>query len=288
MDRRVIMPFCISLLFVLLCSSVLGQSHPGHAVLTETAAVSHADGNAKVAVTAPRSLLTAIHAIRSEYGWVVDYEDPIYIPADLVDATDPAWRSANPSAKGATAPAGSAFTTSFDEHSASELLTAAGETRVLNKVIDDYNSSDQPGRFQLKNTDGRLRVVGIASKAASTDQPPLSILDTKITLPVQTRTADQAVKDILAALSAATHINTVEVLVPINVMQGSTSIGGSDVEARVLLEEVITAVNRKLYWELIYYPDTSTYMFNLYPKTMAYYDVRHRRIEVVDDKPAEQ
>jgi hypothetical protein len=59
--------------------------------------ITHTGAHAVVAVDQPRPLYSAVHTIREEYGWLVDYEDPRYdSQTDLKDATSPHWRASHP------------------------------------------------------------------------------------------------------------------------------------------------------------------------------------------------
>jgi hypothetical protein len=58
----------------------------------DRATIEQVDGTVSVRANSSLPLEHAIEAIRQEYGWTVDYEDPPYESYDLVDGTDPAWQ----------------------------------------------------------------------------------------------------------------------------------------------------------------------------------------------------
>ena len=80
---------------VLFFTEVYGQQVQSQSHFMRRAMVEHHAGSATVVANDPRPLFQAITAVREEYGWVVDYEEPPYFSKyDLVDTTDPAWRAA--------------------------------------------------------------------------------------------------------------------------------------------------------------------------------------------------
>ena len=63
--------------------------------------ITYTGNAATVRANNARPLEQAIEAVREQYGWTVDFEDPPYESAyDLVDSTDPQWRKEHPTAKG--------------------------------------------------------------------------------------------------------------------------------------------------------------------------------------------
>ena len=58
------------------------------------AKVTRSGGDLVVSVAASRPLYFALLALSEQYGWVVDYEDPIYTRGETRDKTDPNWRKA--------------------------------------------------------------------------------------------------------------------------------------------------------------------------------------------------
>jgi hypothetical protein len=111
----------------------------------------------------PRPLTQAIETISQEYGWIVDFEDPPYRSHfDLVDATDPKWRATHPNEKGAMRISGGLFQSSFPEPST---ISDNAEEQVLQKLVADYNSSGNPGKFVVrKQAEDRYAVIGASRR----------------------------------------------------------------------------------------------------------------------------
>ncbi len=211
----------------------------------------------------PRPLDQAITAIRQEYGWIVDYEDPPYESNELVDDTDPNWRKAHPEANGVTRVAGGLFTTTFT--SGSDMSSGSpDEKRILDKVVADYEASANPGRFMLKteNTD-RFSIVGVGSKGDTGEEKTVApVLDTRISLPVQERTVSNSIQLILQAVSEGSGYKVLG-SAPVNlVLQARSKIGGENLPARQLLAQAASASRFPLVWALLYDANTHCYFMN--------------------------
>lgn len=65
--------------------SILGQS-PNKPSFLPAAVLGHCGATATLTANDPRPLLQAVEGISEEYGWIVDFEDPLYRSRfDLVD-----------------------------------------------------------------------------------------------------------------------------------------------------------------------------------------------------------
>jgi hypothetical protein len=130
----------------------------------EAAAVQHNAGSANIVANDPRPLAQAVSALRKEYGWLIDYEDPPYVSdSELVDVTDPQWRASHPGAPGYRIAAGGLFQCEYVE--GSDILTLAGQESVLRQIVSAYNRSGNPGKFIVRvEEEGRYSVVGCSVK----------------------------------------------------------------------------------------------------------------------------
>jgi hypothetical protein len=256
--------------FVIVLSNV--YAHPQdaiqvrHSKYMDHAEVRHLANLATITANDARPLAQALTALSEEYGWVVDFEDPPYYTTyDLVDDTDAKWRAAHPTAKGVTAIAGDSFQSQFSEnpHAAS---SPAEEEHILDTVVSDYNASTNPGRFRVVNEgDGRFAIVGISVKGDDgEDQPVNPILDTLISIPMDTRDAYTAIETILNALTVKSGTKVAPFIVPANALAHSqVTVGGQNIPARVLLLQTLSAAKLKLYWRLYYDHDVKMYGFSL-------------------------
>lgn len=126
----------------------------------------------EIAVNSPRPLDDVLIALAKKYGWRINYEDPRYPHADLVDDTDPSWLERHPDEGHVHVVGGGAFRANIslrvgDRPDAQQVIAA---------VVRAYNNSGNPGRFELRasnNNDNWLDVV----PTAAADGPQKPILD---------------------------------------------------------------------------------------------------------------
>jgi len=121
--------------------------------------VRHKGSTAKVMSNEPRPLRQAVESLSEEYGWIVDYEDPIYSDAEAVDRTEPLWVASHPGVRRRLV-VGGKFESEFPEV-ATTGSSVPEEKGVLQKVVADFNNSGNPGQFTLVDEGaGRFAVVG--------------------------------------------------------------------------------------------------------------------------------
>jgi hypothetical protein len=240
--------------------------------------ITHQGSRTTIVANGTRPLLQAVEALRDEYSWVVDYEDPIYSGSELVDDTSPAWRQLHPTSKGVTRPVGSRFVTSFDGGDAAAMQTSVGEERVLRSVVHDYNASRGPGQFEVRRSaSGRLAIVGLPKAASTGQQAPQSIMDTPINLELKVRRADEALSAISAALSVQSGRKVAYFGYSDNLLiQTGTSLGGQDVPARDLLEEVAGFTRYCISFNSMYDADANLYGVSVSMTTRASTDASGR------------
>ena len=272
------------LLFLLVPSVLLAQT--AKPSFMSAAVVKHNAGAGTLTANDPRPLMQAVEAISQEYGWTVDYEDPLYQSHfDLVDSTDPDWRAAHPKEKGAMRVAGGLFQSNFSEPS-----TENGEEQVLEKLVADYNSSGNPGKFAVrKETEGRYAVVGVSRRdEAGRDQTVNALLDTLITIPVQQRDATatlQLIVDTLAATSGV-HVKLGTIGLSSDPLQEATlTIGGANVPARTLLLQALDDVSNTsphfggiFDWNFLFDADSDAYWLRLRSATKTVTDANGRQV----------
>src|ERR1700675_3234621 len=101
----------------------------------------------KVKSESPPPPPQAVESLSEEYGWVIDYEDPIYSDAETLDRTEPLWVASHPGGRQRLV-AGHRFESEFPEVSKIG-FSASEEKSVLQKVVADFNKSGNPGQFTL-------------------------------------------------------------------------------------------------------------------------------------------
>ena len=277
------------LLFLLAVPSTVRAQAPTKPSFMNAAVVQHNGAAGMLTANDPRPLSQAIEAISQEYGWIVDFEDPLYHSHfDLVDSTDPKWRASHPNEKGATRVSGGLFQSSFPEPSS--ITSGDVEGQVLQKLVADYNSSGNPGKFIVrKEAEGRYAVIGVSRKDESgKDEPVNALLDTPITIPVQQRDATatlQLIVDTLAATSGV-KVKLGTIGLSSNPLQEATlTIGGANVPARTLLLQALDDVSRTsphfggiFVWNFLFDADTDAYWLRLRSATKTEADPNGRQV----------
>ena len=125
----------------------------------------------EITANAPRPLDDVLAALAHQHGWHIDYEEPQYGKSDIVDSTAPSWLEQHPNGPRAYGIAGGAFHVkiSIDGYFPDDPM------QILPPLVEAYNRSGNPGRFQL-------RVVSKNSfdviATASGDGPQTPLLDT--------------------------------------------------------------------------------------------------------------
>jgi len=250
---------------LLLGGCLFAQQPPPRRIYLRQAVVHHWVNSAIVIANDPRPLRQAIIALRNEYGWIVDYEDPPYFSDfDLFDSTAPKWRADHPTERGARSVGGGFFQSEYPE-TPDASSSPFEEEAILNKVVADYNNSGNPGKFRLlKEAPGRFSVVGESVKDdKGRDVQVPSLLDTVVFVPEGERIPYESVRAILDALSARTGVkcfyNTF----------GNDTLGliripsGGHTSARSLLLAVFKATSRPFSMDWFYITDANEYALSL-------------------------
>lgn len=266
----VFLVFCGSFWFVsatIVCDSLRAQSAPRHRPqFMKFGLLQHHENAATVYANFPRPLMQALAAVHSEYGWIVNYEDPPYASGyDLVDATDPTWRANHPNEEGYIGIGGGLFQSTFLENPTTA-TSSDEEERVLNKIVADYNSSGNPGKFVVrKEADNIYSVIGKSIKDnEGEDQQVSSILDTIVSVPTKTQNAAVTIDAVFLAVSDRTGTHLVNGWMANNLLLNSyVSVGGNQVSARSLLRKTLDATNRPSLWTMIFDPNDKTYVMEV-------------------------
>jgi hypothetical protein len=245
---------------------------------------------ATVKANDPRPLAQAIQAVSEEYGWVVDYEDPVYSDSDLIDATNPEWRASHPDAPGVKGIRGGAFQCDYDEPSA--FASIAGEAMTLEKIVSEYNRSGNSGKFILRDegevylnpsfpgfkslTIHRFSIVG-----------SFGILDTPVSIPTEKRSAQATIDLILKQLSSKSRMKVFDGGAANNLLMNSeVTVGGENVPARDLVIQTLNATQRPQYWRFLYDPGARIYALNIHTVARLVRDANgNKHLEWIDLPP---
>lgn len=279
MKRIIFIGFLFGLPLLLLAQAPTKPSFKSAAV------VQHNGNTGTLTANFPRPLAQAVEAISQEYGWTVDYEDPPYHSQfDLVDDTDPTWRANHPNAKGVVRVSGGLFRSSFPEPSSGNT-----EEQVLEKLVADYNSSGNPGKFAVREeTDGRYAVIGVSRRDESgKDEPVNALLDTPITIPVQQRDATATLQLIVDTLASASGVKVKLGTIGLSsdpLQEATLTIGGTNVPARKLLLQGLDDVSSTsphfggiFVWNFLFDADTNAFWLRLRSATKTVTDANGRQ-----------
>ncbi len=254
---------CTVLFYMLISWSLWAKETSRKPAFGELGIIQHAQSTGTVVSNDPRPLFQAVAAVGQEYGWVIDFEDPLYrSPFDLVDTTDAKWRADHPNDKGVTRIGGGMFQSSFPEPST--ITAGNAEEQVLQKLISDYNSSGNPGRFILRKEDEeRYAVIGLSAKDETAQEKVMPVLlDTHINIPSEHRSALETLNLILKTLSSTAGVKVYASMLSSNSIQGpDIVVGGSDIPARVLLLQTLQSANKRRFirWDLLFNSDADQY-----------------------------
>ncbi len=217
------------------------------------AKVTTTSGKIKIEANSPRPLAQALDALQQKFGWIIDYEDPQYIAAkDISNASGPAGPTKYP--------AGGAFEVEVP-------ASSVDPEKTLNQVVDAYNRSNNPGRFEVrKGSSGGFYVIGSAAhdeKGGISRQPIL--LDSAITLASEDRSVDDALTQLCQQLTAQNHVDVSIGISPRSLLDHNrTKVGGDKVAARDLLQQSLQATHHNLYWRLLFDPASKGYVLDIH------------------------
>ena len=119
----------------------------------------------------PRPLDSVLGVLLHLHGWHINYEDPRYAKADIVDDTAPTWLEGHANGPRGYAIGGGAFTARI----AIDGYFPDDPMQILPALVEAYNHSGNPGRFELRRVDDRSFDV-VPTGVADGRQTPL--LDT--------------------------------------------------------------------------------------------------------------
>jgi hypothetical protein len=243
---------------LLVVSQAISQTTSDTSSYLRQAAISETGGIVHIAANSPRPLAQTLDALRQKYGWAVDYEDPQFISKlDLVETANPG--NSNLPAR---LPGGGRFSVEFPAST-----PEPEEEKTLQLVVDSYNRSDNPGRFELRRSkQGAFFVVGAQARDGQGRILHQRVLfDAPITLAAHHRTATDTVDLICRKIAEHRGITVTVGVTPRSVLDhADVTVGGTKVAARDLLLQTLISTHRNLYWRLLYDPTSKGYFLDIH------------------------
>lgn len=284
----------VTSIILLVTSQAFSQAKPETASYLKEAQVSEAEGTVHVVANSPRPLQQVLDALYKKYSWAVDYEDPRFTSQqDLVDVPDPVTHA--PHAQ--TLPAGGKFSVDFPAVSiaspqiastqvstptdsaksasaapsappVSALHVSDDEEKTVRLVVDAYNKSDNPGRFEVrKNSEGNIVVVGTAARDAKGQiSPQKPIFDTPLTVVRRQRTATETIELLCKKLTASRGAKVAIGVNPRNLLDHTpVTIGATKAApARDLLRQTLTAAHCNCYLRVVFDPTSKGFYVSIH------------------------
>ena len=224
------------------------------ATSNDKAALEEKGGKTTLTVEGPRPVAKAVETLMQKYGSVITYEDPRYSYAeDLDDVTEQVRKDLDKYSPGKApkviVPAGGALS----------VTSSSGE---VGDILNQITQASEHGHFKVVRTGDVLHVVPTEVRDKNGNWiPQTSILDARISLPAQDRSAYQTIKAICQAVGAAAHAQ-VEYGAPIggglraeNGPPAAYRLEANDEPARSVLMRAMAMIfppGRKMTWELFY------------------------------------
>jgi hypothetical protein len=141
---------------------------------------------------------------------------------------------------------GGLFESSFPEPSS--ISAAHAEDEVLRKLVSDYNSSGNPGKFAVRQEPaGRYAVIGIARRDHTGKEETVNaMLDATSSFPVERRDARATLQLIADTLTVNSGVKVYLGTIGLSsdpVEEAELSVGGTDVPAGTRLQEALEDVS---------------------------------------------
>ncbi len=241
-------------------SQAISQTARETSSYLKQAAISETAGTIHIVANSPRPLAQTLDALQQKYGWVVDYEDPQFISKlDLAETGDAANR-APASNLLARVPGGGPFSVEFP-------ASTPEEEKTLQLVVDSYNRSNNPGRFELRR--GKQEAFFVVGAEARDERGQIShqrvLLDVPITLATRRRTVSDTVNLIFRKIAEHRRMAISVGVSPRNLLDHTNvTVGGTKVSARDLLLQTLTSTHRNLYWRLLFDPNSKGYFLDIH------------------------
>lgn len=244
----------LELLYVALMLSLpiapnYGQGSPSSDPFMEFGTLRRVGTNITIHTNDPRPLAQAVVTIRREFGWMLDYEDPVYATTDLVDARTPAFLALHPAAHSMLRSRGGDFSHTFS--------SALSRDAFVAELVSAHASSQNPGHFEVVSSSAnRLAIVGRTPGA-------ISPLDTTITLPPASTNGLEALSRVFETVKALTG-NQIGIgfLNPGNFVRCNVSRGYNNASARQAIIAILDDCHQASTYQLLFDVNHNKYVIS--------------------------
>jgi hypothetical protein len=229
----------------------------------------------QLSVSDGRPVAKAVEVLSQRHGIAITYEDPPYaFDGDLKDVTAAVARSPVKPGHRVLVPRGGAVQLTYSLSSSTGKLESPDA--LIRKVLDTHLANGGGAQFELIQQDDVFHVVPVMVKnSAGVWAATRSILETRITLPVQARTGTQIVDAICNAVSTA-EVRVVVGMAPESALASDQVVeGGTKEPAREILSRSLKQLSkeagrrlgereeRQYVWQLFFDPSSKMYFLNL-------------------------
>ncbi len=202
----------------------------------------------------PRPLDNVLGALEHQHGWHINYEDPQYRKADIVDDTAPSWLQEHPNGPRAYVVAGGAFYAQIavDQHFPED------PTQVLTALVEAYNRSGNPGRFELRSANHESFDI-VPTAAADGPQTPLldTVMDFATTDSVSASSLEAFCEELTRQSGQSIELFFVN---PTSQGIGKINLHVQKQPAREILRQMLGQITSTKSWRLLYDPDVKKFL----------------------------
>jgi len=223
--------------------------------------ITQTDSSLEITANDPRPLDSVLAALAHQHGWHINYEDPKYGKADLVDDTAPSWLQEHPNGGRVYAVVGGAFFAKIPIDG----YFPYDPVQILPTLVEAYNRSGNPGRFALHTINHDSFDI-VPTAAAGGPQAPL--LDTVMSFDATDMVPATELRKFcekLSRVSGQTVVFDGSFGLPMSAPQYEVGIKqhSQNQAAREILREIYRQVGSTYCWRLFYDTDSNQFVLQL-------------------------
>jgi hypothetical protein len=249
-----------SLRYTLLLIALVGVTYGSAQTNSPQALIDTRGRDTYVSVVDPRPLYEAVIAVSQRYGWIVDYEDPVYSAQESKEVTAPEWRRSHPNARGVFDPSGGMFVANLGE-----IGEKPKETETLEKLVSQYNQSANPGYFRVIHAPTGRTIVSGRSRATPASMSN-GVFDSIFQPAKEPEDAGTALEQLAKECSASSGVSIKVGIVPANAVN-LTKVSGADarISCRVGIERILSSIPAASTYFLLYEIGEQSYFLSVVP-----------------------